>query len=890
MNTSEEERPNPDLLLREIQETEGRRERGRLKIFLGMSAGVGKTYGMLEAAQARKKENVDLLVGIVNTHGRQDTARLLEGLTIIPPKKIEYRNLSFEELDIDEILKRKPQLVLVDELAHTNIPGSRHEKRWQDVVELLENGIDVYTTLNVQHIESLKDIIEEITGIKVRETVPDSIIESAEFLELVDLTPAELLQRLREGKVYLGEKSELAAKHFFQEGSLTALREIVLRYAAEKVDHDLQLMSTAEPKTSWRPKERLLVGINHNPYSQKLIRATRRLATNWHAPWLALHVDDGTALDEADRMELTRNLSLARDLGAEVITTNDTEISEGIKRVIRQRRISQMVLGRPPKKFILGLFERKSLADQLIQECTDIDIYVIRQELTLKRSENRLIAAPKAISYTGYLSIFFCVISVVVINWFLFPFVDYWIIGLIFLIFIFLFSLFFSTGPLLFSACLFGLFWNLIFIPANIGLFIPPYSDEFLLTLYLLTALITGMIVGKARSQKQMLILREDSAQALYELTRLMASSLSLSELAVTLKEKLQRVLQGSFDILVRSPEGGLVLDPGKTPLIQAEKERHAAAWVMVNGKEAGWSTETLPLCQNLYIPLNGLHEVVGILIYKPVTNQRLTPDEHNMLHTIAPQLASHIERRLNDEKARQEDQHKQIEQIHTMILNRVFFNFEKPLRVTRRSIRTLKEQLGITLEIEEIEKSLEELDRMSANISALMHLSKRSIPIYKKLSSIRAIIEETCDLFKMDLSSYNLRLTIEEGLPLVNCDFYLIKKVVSYFLANAINNTPLGSTIEIQAKELTGFVAISVLNEGGEISEEQLHALFEQYHQFPTTSIPGIGLGLSTAKAIAELHEGYLKAENLPNRGTQFSLFLPLEEKRKRIHIWSKE
>lgn len=329
---------NPDDLLRAITERENRSKKGQLKIFLGMAAGVGKTYAMLEEAQIKTREGVNLLVASIYTHGRQDTAKLVEGLNILPEKSITYKDTVFKELDLDEILRIKPQLVLVDELAHTNIPGSRHPKRWQDVVEILDAGIDVYTTLNIQHLESRKEIVERIAQIRVTETVPDLIIEMASEVELIDLTPGGLLQRLKEGKVYTGDLTEIAAVNFFQEDRLTALREMSLRFTAEKVDHELHSMvSSIQQGKEWKISDKLLVAINHHPSSQQLIRTARRLAFGLDAPWVALHIDQGEDLDEDEKNMLNKNLTLARELGGEVITTADSNIAEGIQRIAQQK-------------------------------------------------------------------------------------------------------------------------------------------------------------------------------------------------------------------------------------------------------------------------------------------------------------------------------------------------------------------------------------------------------------------------------------------------------------------------------------------------------------------------------------------------------------------------
>lgn len=400
MNT--DDRPNPDKLLQAVQQSERSDDKGCLKIFLGMAAGVGKTYAMLEAAQKLRLHGVDVVIGVVNTHGRAETAALTKGLKTIPLQKVNYKGSVFEELNLDEILKTKPQLVLIDELAHSNIPGVMHAKRWQDVVTILNNGIDIYTTLNVQHIESLKEFIESITGISIRETVPDSIIESANFFELIDITPGELLERLKQGKVYLGDMPEIAARNFFKEDRLTALREILLRYAAEKIDHDLHSMvSTASRAIGWKHREKLLVAINHLIHAQKLIRTTRRLAFNLNAPWIALHVDNGEAINSFDREILSKNLSMARDLGAEVVVIEDANVADTITRLARQHGVTQVIIGQPANRFSLATLFGYTLLDQLTKSHSDFDIHIVRKAAYEQDTQPSLLS--KRATTIGYL-------------------------------------------------------------------------------------------------------------------------------------------------------------------------------------------------------------------------------------------------------------------------------------------------------------------------------------------------------------------------------------------------------------------------------------------------------------------------------------------------------
>src|SRR5262245_47673582 len=445
----QQKRPSPDEWLAAIRKEELETRRGKLRLFFGMSAGVGKTYAMLKAAQERKKAGVDVMVGLVETHGRVETEALLKNLPIIPRKKIEYRGTALEEMDLEAILARKPQLVLVDELAHTNAPGSRHPKRYQDVIELLEVGIDVYSTMNVQHLESRVDMVQLITAVNVRETVPDSVLDLADQIEIIDISPHELLKRFREGKVYMPERAGRALEHFFQESNLTALREIALRATAERVDKDLQDIMTESRLEGPGAGERILVAVGHSPFSERLIRATRRMADQLETSWVALYIDNGKPLSEEEQNRLVKHLDLARDLGAEVVTTQDSDVAAAIQRVARSKNVAQVVIGRPQKRFWKELFGGGSLLDRVVRESRGIDVHVIRQPETGKRPFRFLPPLKAESHWKSYLKTALFISVVSVSSWFLKDLIGYQAIGFIFLLAVMGLGLVTTLGPTL---------------------------------------------------------------------------------------------------------------------------------------------------------------------------------------------------------------------------------------------------------------------------------------------------------------------------------------------------------------------------------------------------------------------------------------------------------
>jgi len=729
---NQENRPNPDELLKAIQRNENREKKGRLKIFLGMAAGVGKTYAMLEEAQNLNKAGIDVRIGTVETHNRIETMKLVEGLKVIPEKIVYYKDKEFSELNLDEIIRLKPKIVLVDELAHSNIPGLRHEKRWQDVVEILANGIDVHTTLNVQHIESLKDIVENISSIMIRETVPDLIIEQAAFIQIVDLVPNELLKRLDEGKVYLGDQSKIAALNFFKEDKLTALREILLRYTAEKIDHDLHnMVSIVENENYWKPREKLLVAVGSSPYSQKLIRNTRRLASILEAPWIAVYVDTGDALSEEDKSMLDKNLSLARDLGAEVITTYDPNIADAIQRIARRRGITQIIVGRSPQNTFFSFFKKMSLQEKLAKDCKDIDIHMVRQEQQLTTHRKKLRATVKTNHYSSYLFVFFYVGLLALLNFMIYPVVGYQVIGEIFFIGILALTLFFKKGPIFFATLLFSLIWFFFFIPDEFKFSI---ESILLLLLFFMTAITTGILVDRYRTHQEMLAKREEQSLALYRIIREIATATSSDKLFKEIDERLERLFKTNVEIVIKEINDGLVFSE-KSELLTDEKEKAAISWVFENEVEAGWSTDTLPLSQNLYIPLKGFHEIVGILVCQKRKGEMLSLDEKNFLYTVSKQLGYHIERSFLEERANQKEMLIQIEKINKSILRRLGNEF-KPLALdAKHSLNTFKEKLAsghnkvLISDFSKIEKSLEKLTKVFEHVSLMTDIDKKNEP-----------------------------------------------------------------------------------------------------------------------------------------------------------------
>lgn len=882
-------RPDPDELLQAVSRDEEARRSARLRLFLGMSAGVGKTYAMLKAAHHRKAEGLDIVIGLVETHGRKETAALLEGLEIVPRRTVMYRETRFEELDVDAILARRPQIVVVDELAHTNAPGSRHAKRYQDVLELLDAGIDVYAALNVQHLESRKDSVEAITQISIRETVPDSIIERANQVELVDIAPPDLLKRLKEGKVYLGENAARAAQNFFREDKLTALREIALRLTAERVDQDLQRLNItrAASASPWQTNERLMVAVSHSPYSEKLIRATRRLAYNLEAPWIAVHVDTGLTLDNDDQLQLAKNLSLARELKAEVIATTDTDIAPALHRIARQKNVTQILVGRPSRRWLRDTLEGGTLLDRLVRESLDVDVHVIRQDGVVEQQvpfqeklrRFRLDTAP--ISYWNTL---WFMIGVSIAGAVLSQFAGYRAVGFIYLLAVMVVGLVGPLGPVIFAAVLSVFAWNYLFIPPRFTFAITEPEDVIMCFSYVFTAIAMGSLTSRIRFHERLLREREERTSLLYEVLQDIANNREPSDYLAKVCYRVSRLLNADCGVFLADGQGKLNLDDTRRYAIALdEKSQAVATWAFESQKSAGWSTDTLANADALYLPLKASAEKIGLFVFRPKRQRRLSAEQENLLHSVVRQLAVSLERDLFERRLQESRRFEESEKLHQTLLNSISHEMRTPLTAILGWASSLDDVSRDPAKVRAIGAHLmesgERLNRVIENLLDMSRLSSGVLALKKEWYDIEDLIGVTLKKLGRSITQHPVRTRIAPDLPMVKIDFRFMEHAISNLVVNAASYAPQKTEITIWASSDDGVLKIGVDDLGPGVPVESASRIFEKFYRVPGTPAGGTGLGLSIVRSIVEAHGGRVDVGRNPEGGARFTIELPAVE-----------
>ncbi|MCY3022411.1 MAG: sensor histidine kinase KdpD [Planctomycetota bacterium] len=887
-------RPDPEQLLQRVKAEEQRQKRGRLKIFLGAAAGVGKTYAMLEAARVRTREGVDVMAGIVETHRRQETEALLEGLEILPPRFVEYRNTKLREFDLEAAIARRPALLLVDELAHTNAPGCKNAKRWQDVRDLLDAGVDVYATVNVQHVESLNDVVAQITGVVVRETIPDSVMDEADEVEVVDLLPDDLLQRLKEGKVYLGDQAERAAAHFFRKGNLIALRELALRCTADRVNRQVQSYRQERAiSTTWPTAERILVCISPSPFSARVVRAARRMAAGLRAEWTAAYVETpkSAALPDNDRQQVKRNLHLAEQLGAETVTLSGNDVVEELLTYARKRNVSKIITGKPAsprwRERLLGSF-----VDDLIRRSGDIDVYVIKGD---PESEEPASAYPQSAPahWAGYgwaaLTVTVCTLLAGVMNALFAPpnLVMVYLLGVV------LVAARWGRGPAIFCSFASVAAFDFFFVPPSFSFAVSDTQYVVTFAVMLCVALVFSSLTVRIQSQAQAASLRERRTAALYAMARQLSSTRGTRKLLEVAARHVAEVFESDVVGLMPDADGRLVIAVGNESVFPFDaRERGVAQWVFDTGHAAGSGTDTVPAAAALYVPLSATRGPVGVLGVHPVHQGRLLGAEQmHLLEAFASQTALAIEcDRLSDE-AQGAHLAAEAERSRNALLSSVSHDLRTPLAGICGAASSLLEK-GDRLEpaarrelTESIQDEAERMARLVGNLLEMTKLDSGATRVRKEWCPLEEVVGGALTRLEKVLGQRRITTRIPADLPEVPLDVILVEQVFVNILENAAKYTPPGSPVDIVASANDKEVSVEIADCGPGLAPGDEKKVFEKFYRGKATGARqgwrgtpgGVGLGLAICRAIIEAHGGRISAANRPGGGAVFRFTLPL-------------
>jgi two-component system sensor histidine kinase KdpD len=879
-------RPDPDDLLARIQAEDKQKARGRLKIFFGYAAGVGKTYAMLEAAHQRKAEGVDVIVGYVETHKRVETENMLRGLEVIPPKTITYRNIQLPEMNIDQILERKPQLVLVDELAHTNTPGSRHAKRYQDVEELLAAEINVYTTLNVQHLESLNDVVAQITGTQVRETIPDSVIDKVTDIELIDLPTDELLNRLKEGKVYIPEQAERAIEKFFRQGNLTALRELTMRRAAERVDDQmLDYMGKRAIPGPWPAGERLLVCVSPGTVSERLIRTARRLADELKAEWYAIYVEtpQQTRVSAEQRDRVDGMLRLAEELGAKSVTIPGQSVAETVTNYARNQNVTKIIIGKSRRSRWIEWIQG-SVADQLIRQSGPIDVYFVNSEAQPSYKQVERYWQPHR-PWRRYLFGIALVASATGICALVAPYISPTNLVVIYLLSTVVAAVFLGRGPAILTSILSVVVFDFFFVPPSLTLAVS--DTEYILTFFGLisVSLVISYLTAQVREQAEAAQRREAQTAALYELGRDLTAAVGLEAVAKTIIDHISQIF--SREVAIFLPERDeLKLYMARPGLQVAENELAVATWAFEHSQQAGRGTDTLPDASMHYQPLKTTRGVIGILGIKPIgMSTYLSPDQRRILDAFANQVALAIEGARLVEQARQTELLEATEKLQTALLNSISHDLRTPLVSITGALSSLEEASPALDEevsrslIETAREEAERLNRLVGNLLDITRLEAGPMKLHRESCDVQELIGSALEQIGTPLKNRQVNVEISPKIPLVPLDFVLFSRVLVNVIDNALKYSLPEKPIDIRARVSKQDLEISIADRGEGIPVEDIERIFDKFYRIQRPdNVSGTGLGLSICKGIVEAHNGCIRAENRRGGGAIFTIRVPLE------------
>jgi two-component system, OmpR family, sensor histidine kinase KdpD len=877
-------RPDPEALLARVTEEEARAHRGKLKVFFGAAAGVGKTYAMLEAAREQREDGIDVVVGYVETHGRAETEALLQGLEVLPRRAVEYRGATLSELDLDAALQRRPAVIVVDELAHTNAPGSRHAKRWQDVVELLDAGIDVSATVNVQHIESLNDVVANITGVVMRETVPDSVFEQADEVELIDLPPDDLLQRFRDGKVYMPTQAQDAIDNFFRKGNLIALRELALRRTAARVDAQMRVYRREHAiDRVWPTVERVLVCLGPGPWSTRLVRAGKRMADQLGAEWIAAYVETPRQLrlPPAAKDSVIQTMRLAEQLGAQTITLSGERLSDAILAYAHDRNVTKIVVGKPTRtrlqRVLLG-----SIVDTLVQGSGDIDVYVIgggREDAPRPRVRRRV----PATDWTAYAVAVAVVALATGIAWLLPPLSELSNIVMVYLLGIVAVAMRSGRGPSLLASVLSVAAFDFFFVQPQFTFAVSDVRHLLTFLVMLIVGLVISGLTVRTRTQAAAAQHREQQTAALYAMSRELAGTRGVDALLQIAVRHVGEVFRAQVAVLLPDAGGGLGSWAGGQFDVDGS-DLGVGRWSFDHRQPAGHGTETLPGASALYVPLLGSSGPVGVLGLRPADPHAMDePERLHRLETFAAQTALALERARLASEAQEAEVRIETERLRNSLLSSVSHDLRTPLATITGAVSTiLQSRTGLNAETQRelllsVHEEAERLNRLVQNLLEMTRLESGTLQLKKDLHPPEEVIGAALTRLGKRLADRRVTTRVPSDLPLVPMDDVLIEQVLMNLLDNAVKYTPSGSPIEVIATATDQNLTIEVADHGRGLPPGEEDRVFEKFYRTEPIGGRGAGLGLAICRGIVRAHSGRIWAQNLPGAGVAFLFTLPL-------------
>lgn len=881
-----DQRPNPEELLKRNKEEERKESSGKLKIYLGAAPGVGKTYAMLHDALENRNRGLDVVVGIAESHGREDIDAVLTNFEILPRQQVAYRGTTAFELDLDAALQRDPGLILIDEMAHSNVPGLRHAKRWQDIRELLDRGINVYTTLNVQHIESLKDTVSQIIQAPIRETVPDSMIEMANAIELVDLPPEELLKRLHDGKVYIPKQVELATEHFFRKGNLIALRELALRTTAERVGTDVLLYRQSEGiKQIWPTKEKMLVCVGPNIESLKLIRAAKRMANSLQAEWIAVYVDTPRLQSSTtQRNNAIQNLRLAEQLGAVTHVLTGFDIATEILNFAHEQNVTQILVW---KHIFMGWSNwfRRSLADEILRHTGEIDVYIMTGSATGSRTKKRHFS--NVTSWKSYGMTTAIVILATFFNLLISPLVGTSNLLMVYLLSVVIVARLGRVGPSIFASILSVLAYDYFFVVPVYSFAVAESEYYFTLFIMLIVAQVIGYLTILTRRQDVSARLLQHQTTALYTLSRQLTKARGVKEIVSLGTHYIAEVFNCDVVALLPGKRHLEILDVDQTHLVLDAKEQSIAQWVYEMGQIAGLGTDTLSFSHAVYLPLLAAQGTIGVLRIQPKTPQLFTPEQTDLLESCVQQLSLALEVDRLHEKTKKKEIKIKTEQARFNLLEAISNDLHTPLKVIVRAATTLKEQEikeeNVRKTGKDIDFEIEKLSQLNNNISRIIQLEFQDLKLEKTWVVLQDIVNFVINLSLKSLKDRPVYNKVSSDLPPVPANEGLVQEVMRNLLDNAIKFTPSKSPITISASVKQKMMLVSVEDCGPGVAPEEMNRLFEKFYRGKqVTTVRGLGLGLAICHKIIEEHGGRIWVENGETSGAIFHFTLPLEERAK--------